>query len=508
MKIHDYNNYISESKLELLLETNIQYLPRFIEVLNQIPSTVSSKLLHIFGKEVDINTTYVDISPDKDDVVTFVPDSKLKGLRVIVTNGQKSRVELTQRAQENKTYPINNHIRVPLNRTIGEIVKILTVDELNKISKNYSWGERYADGRYVAHFRWNDRRHGICEILIDRDGLIDDVSEVQKSEIRIGRFVRRVIDASGQSVTDKEIEDFVNRFKAALAIRKNAFDRFRIVNGEQIRKYYLADFYDSKGGGSLHGSCMRYSKCQPFFDIYVKNPDFISMVLLMAKSGEDKISGRAILWKDNKDRLFMDRIYTCNPADEALFKEYAIREGFYYKNLQNNQANMELMFNDKREENNLVVVKLNEYDYNTYPYMDTLKFYIPETGIISNKEGSEYRLESTRGGNGSCERCDGTGRVNCGDCDGSGRQECGSCDGEGMVSCDTCGGRGSKKCQTCGGKGVDSESNKCPNCNGNGVIICPDCEDGRVECGDCDGSGNVSCYDCDGRGWYDCPDCG
>mgnify|MGYP000954003028 CR=1 FL=1 len=38
---------------------------------------------------------------------------------------------------------------------------------------------------------------------------------------------------------------------------------------------------------------------------------------------EDKITGRAILWTDNKGRRIMDRVYVIDTADIEFFKEFA-----------------------------------------------------------------------------------------------------------------------------------------------------------------------------------------
>jgi hypothetical protein len=58
------------------------------------------------------------------------------------------------------------------------------------------------------------------------------------------------------------------------------FDRFEITNGEDIRKWYLDKNYESRYAGTLGKSCMADDMCQPYFDIYTKNPKSVSLIIL------------------------------------------------------------------------------------------------------------------------------------------------------------------------------------------------------------------------------------
>ena len=66
------------------------------------------------------------------------------------------------------------------------------------------------------------------------------------------------------------------------------------------------------------------------------------MVILYSDDGEIKngkyissrIKGRAILWDakiNNENVKFMDRIYTTKDNDVELFKQYAEKNGYWYK---------------------------------------------------------------------------------------------------------------------------------------------------------------------------------
>jgi len=534
MKINRYIDFINESKLELLLEANIKYTKDFMNVLNDINSDLSSKLLSLNGKEVDVNTNYIDIDKDREDMIKFIPENKLKSLKVKVINPGTSYDTLSENLEKNGEYEIKN-VRIPLNGAIGQIVKELTADEMASLSntnKSY-WRNTYANGLRVVHFKYTDS-DGDGEIIMGDQGLDYQTDNLVKSEIGVGRFARRILDKAGVKVSDKDLEEFVNKYKSIIQIRKEAFLRFKIVSGEEIRDFYSSENYESMDG-TLGNSCMRHKKCQKFLDIYVRNPEKVSMIVLMNKKDGTSITGRALLWTDKLGRKIMDRIYTNNSADETLFKEYAIKNEFLYKERQDSNEATKFLLNGKPVDEQEIVIELPSYDYNYYPYMDTFKNYNPNTGKLSNyNDGSyEYNLEETDGGNGSCEYCGGRGRIECHDCGGDGEVDCIECDGRGNTRCDECSGEGQHECTNCDASGEidcsncdgtghveDEEGNEtdCDECSASGKVECTECKDGYIKCEDCDGDGElgcvdcdergqVECYSCDGSGNVDCPDC-
>ena len=518
MKINRYIDFINESKLELLLEANIKYTKDFVNVLTDINSELSGKVLNLNGKEVDVNTNYIDIDKDKEDVIKFIPENKLKSLKVKVINPGTSYDTLSENLEKDGRYPIKN-ARIPINGAIGQVVKELTADEMADLSgssKTY-WRNIYLGGIRIVHFKYTDR-NGEGEVIMGSKGLDYQTDEIPKSEIGVGRFVRRILDKAGEKVSDKDLEEFVNKYKSLIQIRKEAFTRFKIVSGEEIRGFYSSDNYENMDG-TLGNSCMRYEKCQKFLDIYVGNSEQVKMIVLMNRKDGTSITGRALLWTDNLGRKIMDRIYTNNSADETLFKEYAIKNEFLYKERQDSNEDTKLLLNGKVVDEQKAVIELPSFDYNYYPYMDTFKNYNPSTGKLSNSnDGSyDYNLEETDGGNGSCEYCGGSGRIECHDCSGSCEVDCSDCDGRGKEECDECSGSGEFECGNCEGtgeiedEGEDGETTtkECPECRGDGNNKCEDCNgDGEIGCTSCDERGQVECYSCDGNGNVDCPECG
>jgi hypothetical protein len=530
-KIINYVEFITESKLMLLLEANIEYTNVFKEILNEIDSPISKKLLNLSGQEVDINRNYMTIDIDKEDSVVFLPDDKFKKLPIIVEDPGHSYSGLANYAQENGIYPIKN-IRVPNSGQIVEIVKELDKEILDKLYRG-------STPVPITHIRWKDSQ-GEGEMFYTTQELVRDTSSIKSSDVKVGRFVTNLLTKAGIEFKPKEIEEFVDKYKSALKLKKESFNRFEIVKGEDIRKWYFKDNYKSEDG-TLGSSCMRYSKCQKFLDIYVEN-DSVSLIILKSKTDNEKIIGRALLWDatlvndtedtEDSDIKFMDRIYINDSADTEFFIQFAINNGFYYKKKQD-YSTTPLVFNKKilSDDESLIKVSITSGDYNYYPYMDTVKFYNSEDGILTNddSDGHEYELTDTDGGNGSCSECggcgnvecincdgdgevgcndcNGNGNVECSDCDGYGEIDCNNCDGDGETQCSECDGAGNVECEECDGSGKDSEGDDCEYCD-DGRLECSDCEgEGREDCSDCDGSGKNSCRECGGDGQVECQEC-
>lgn len=194
----------------------------------------------------------------------------------------------------------------------------------------------------------------------------------QRSEIKIGRYVRKLNDRFKWGFIDSDIEKFVNLYKSTFSFDKSAETRMELVSGEDIRKWYLEDNY-AKGGGSLNNSCMRYQNCQRYFDLYAKNTDVCQLLILKSEDPE-KISGRALVWKlsgKHDGQYYMDRIYTSNDSDVHIFEEYAAKKGWF-------------KMRDRWENR---TVQLGKYEYKTYPYMDSFMVYDEVNHSLHNDEG-------------------------------------------------------------------------------------------------------------------------
>jgi hypothetical protein len=537
-RLFGYTDFLLESKIEMLLEAKIRFNDDFVNVLDTMNNVTADKLLNMIGKDVDVNTNYIDINIDKDGFVNFIPDDKTEKLPLVVTDNGMMYTSTADKLNKVGKYQIEN-IKRP---NVGQEVKV--VKEFTNRHEFFSLfpeeektetflsalGNVYNHNGPILHISFEDSE-GTHNVLCNPDSLKRDISSIKTSQLKIGKFIRAMFTKGKIDFKPTDIEDFVNKYKSIITQMRDKFNNFKIVKGEDIRKSYLGTSY-LNDSGSLGNSCMKYAKCQKFLDIYVENEDKVQLIVL---TKEEKVAGRAILWTDSNNQKVMDRIYTNNSADEQLFKDFASSNNFLYKNEQNMSSDVPFIKPDG-DKNHMITIELKVKDYNYYPYMDSFKYYNPTTGEITNdsdNDGEEgiYTLEDTDGGNGHCDECGGGGTMECNDCEGEGEVSCSNCDGDGEVRCSNCSGEGTFDCGECEGSG-DIECNSCDgsgkgdddedcddcsgrgtvdcnNCGGDGNIDCDECDgDGTNECGECYGNGNVECYNCEGEGRVDCYQCG
>lgn len=180
-----------------------------------------------------------------------------------------------------------------------------------------------------------------------------------------------------ENISDRDVEIFNDYYRSIMT--RIRFD-MKVVDGEDIKKYYLHNSY-SEQSGSLGVSCMKYDSCQKFLDIYVENPDLVKMLVMLDQ--EQKIMGRALLW-NLEDEKIMDRIYTINDNELPFhFKKWANQNDYSYKYEQ--KWNNTIMFESNGiKMNKEITFKLKNWDYSYFPYFDTFKFIDLDNGNISN----------------------------------------------------------------------------------------------------------------------------
>lgn len=232
-----------------------------------------------------------------------------------------------------------------------------------------------------------------------------------RNEIKIGRIIRALLkiaeisDKIDSSIKDKDYEDFVNAFKA---LKVDTTREFKLVNGEDIHKYYQMKNYFSSHG-ALGGSCMA-DEGKSTFRVYTENTKKVQLLILIDSDG--KIHGRALVWKLKESpceaKYFMDRVYTNADSDVIKFKQLAEEKGFLYK-LKNNsyvEDNVNFMYKGKSLMGE-VKVKLDG-DFKNYPFIDTMCFLSKKMGDLSNIPSKDcYFLHSVSGECEVCSNCDG-----------------------------------------------------------------------------------------------------
>lgn len=338
-----------------------------------------------------------------------------------------------------------------------------------------------------------------------------------RNEIKVGRLARAILTELGKKVVDKDIEVFVNTYKAAL---EDVSKKFILVNGPIIKKYYLEDSYASQKG-TLGDSCMKDESSQSYFKIYTKNPENCQLLVYLDEN--DKVLGRALVWKlhtkemytmDQKPtecpaEYFMDRVYTANDSDVIKFTNHAKEKGWLYKwkMVADDKDGIVFKYNDKLIFG-CISVELNKCLFRKYPFVDSLNFCDGDS-LISNvgfpkNEGDEddepFVMQNTDGSSEQCSGCDGSGYD-----DNDGGTDCRKCDGDGTVPCGECRGRGREICKKCDGRGDII----CKKCDGDGEYNCRVCDgDGDIKCKTCGGDGHKDCVVCNGRGdMGDCKKC-
>jgi hypothetical protein len=226
-----------------------------------------------------------------------------------------------------------------------------------------------------------------------------------RGEIKIGKIVNYITQLKGFTITDQEREEFVNRWKASSST--GDFE-FRLVSGDDIVKYYdEKNYYLSSG--QLGMSCMRDVK-KSFFRIYSENPKKVKLLIYV--NSEDKILGRAIVWKVKNSpcdsKYFMDRVYTSRDSDVIKFKEFADSEGWFYKQRMTSYLDQNVGFRYKGSDFwGEVQVKLDG-NFSKYPFVDTLCFLNKDKDLISNISNLRgFILHSTYGDKERCDDCEG-----------------------------------------------------------------------------------------------------
>lgn len=508
-----YSDFVSES-IEFIIESDVVYSDKFRLALNKIESPISKSLLDIENKDFNVQSNFFDISVDKNDTVSFTPDRKAQEIikekkdlvRFSGSGGWLRHKETNQDLFDKLgyTYTTGDPYR-PNSSDVGEVVVRITSETSGNTYAWVKWGKNQ-DG--------SDKEgvYNVDKLSQTEDNRLKQVFTNNRQELKIGRAIRALLKVAEVDFVDKDIESFVNQYKAFIDRLNDKFSLFDVVKGDEIGHWYNHSKYYQRSG-TLGQSCMSNVPTR-YFDIYMSNPDVCSLIIFRSMEDNDKIIARALLWTLSDDKKFVDRIYTINDSDVQLFRDYAKEMGWYCKYHNSSSDSNQAYAPDGTTLRLNLTVNIKKGGYGSYPYLDTLKYWDRNSGTLSSEKSSgDYVLEDTGGDYlTGCDTCEGEGRVSCGNCDGDGEYECYECDGNGKEDCDECDGNGNTNCEICDGEGhtEDEEGNEidCSDCDGTGKVDCSDCDgNGSVSCSYCDGDGTRECNECDGNGRTDCPEC-
>lgn len=228
----------------------------------------------------------------------------------------------------------------------------------------------------------------------------------RREKMKISRLVMALATKKGVKFPEKEIEEFVNKYKSS----QKKFE-FKEIEGKEIKEWYNEKNYtnDRDGNPSLHNSCMRYAAAQNYFSVYTESPNV--RLLALIDNETNKLMGRAIVWKNAHMEgvgaiTYMDRVYTAKQAYENLFKDYAKSKGWWFKVVQTNQ-DMSITNGTEKKGTWLIDCQIADLDWARYnkPYMDSLKYmtYVRKEGrfvpvMTNNANNYKESWVSTSGG--------------------------------------------------------------------------------------------------------------
>jgi hypothetical protein len=190
--------------------------------------------------------------------------------------------------------------------------------------------------------------------------------------------------------TDSDIEKFVNEYISFVKMTKSdESSKILEVRGDDIIKWYSMRNYQSLVG-NLGNSCMAYDDCGAYLEFYADCP---SVSLLILTNKENKLVGRALLWKLDDGRMFMDRVYTSFDYDQNIFFNYAIENGYMYRTSQT--IDYKFMIDSKEINPGIMIVTIRFANY--YPFLDTIIHYDSKNQKLSNYKQYDKTLQDTGG---------------------------------------------------------------------------------------------------------------
>jgi hypothetical protein len=407
MKVFKYSDFLTESKIEeLLLESKVIFSKKFLNLLNRMRTNkIASDLLNIYSKDFNIQHNYIDITDNKEEV-SFTPDRKVQELTAgrpevykVGTRRQLTHSDSNDKLFEALGYDKSKEYWTPNDGQKGLIKSEVVSPTSGKVFVLF---EELTDE--------DEKRHAVlnkdCLTLADFDD--SGIWKTSRNPIRIGRLVRPLLRSAGVTVTDRDVEEFTNQWKATYDFAADVLKQFDIVKGSTIAYWYDYGKYVD-GGGTLNNSCMAEVDSD-YFEIYTSNKQ-VSLVILYDDNGQvqeekytsTKIKGRAILWDaeiNGQKEMFMDRIYTTYDSDVDLFKQFAQKNGWFYKDSQS-MSPRENITNGTLISRPEIIVKVDKADCDYYPYVDTMCFCYTGSNELRNtqddEDGSMRVLRSTEG---------------------------------------------------------------------------------------------------------------
>lgn len=416
--INNYKIFNETLILErMLLESKLELSEKLLKMLETIPDDkIRNKILNIAStkKDLQLVQNYIDLSDNKEEL-TFIQDRRAKEILMTSEEKWKPNDEVRNRYL---TFNKNNNGEYK-NKVVFDLLGFTPPEgvDADNLKPNHSEVGIIKNevlspvsGKTFVLFEFI-RNGETLQIVLNKTSLephddrYNKIWSLNRNPIRIGRLVRSILNTAGEQYTDRDIEIFVNNFKSSWDIMNNALARFSVVNGDDIGKWYNRDNYESHDS-TLGNSCMS-TVPKEFMDLYSKNPEVCSLVILYSsKSGSisgdkwisDKICGRALLWKTDSGEYLMDRIYYNDDSDVNLFIQYADKNKWWHKKHQDSSRDFTSVLGEQSLNNVEYQISLKNVNFEHYPYVDTMYFLSKIDKYISNRrDNMEYEMRSTSG---------------------------------------------------------------------------------------------------------------
>ncbi len=368
----EYNNFVNEAKVaelvpgtRVILRGHQIYKPEYGYInIDGLLATVKSKARKILNR-VGNYTTMITFTLDEP-IITGRKGKAVKPLEEIELAGMGVReIEIIGDDYEETKKRIAS----------GELIKFQATKDIMQIFKEMKFKPKgnYFDISYLDIVRDNTdyisfipAKKAVGDRHLDDKGFWVNDFEKFRQTTRAGRILRKL----NPDLTDKELEELGDKYKATVENHLKE-PEINVVNGEDISFWYNEKRY-VKGNGSLNNSCMRYdnARIQERVSFYNKFPNQIALATLIKhdeKTGKDKLAARALIWKLDDGRVYMDRIYSVNGSSTVQLEKYANKHGMLlYKYIGKDKYN-----NKPRLRVTLVSQNSIKIDC---PFMDTFKY--------------------------------------------------------------------------------------------------------------------------------------
>lgn len=208
-----------------------------------------------------------------------------------------------------------------------------------------------------------------------------------RQETTPARWIRSVLkEARIKTFRDHELAEFTEKFRA-----EELRGAVELVEMTDFVGAYKSTNYSTTDDGLY--SCMWDDPVQHFYSV-------APCKVLIAKRGDNKYMGRAIIWDDvtgTGGARFMDRVYSANPEIREMYNNYAREHGIWKKLKESAFCRTWLKPDGSTVHKTLTVEVPDLENVDFYPYMDTFSHSSGDTMTTAGGEDQDYSHLNTNG---------------------------------------------------------------------------------------------------------------